>query len=118
MKKFLLLFVLFTVIACGEIIDRPKNLLSKDTMANAIAELAIADQLNIVSSEFSMNDQTVYVFNSLKIKPKDFMDSYKYYIAIGKMDGIFNDAQGLIISKDPKAKNYIKTKKAEIPATQ
>ena len=91
---------------------------SKDKMAEVIAELAISDQLSIVDSGFNLNNQTIYVFQKAKVKPVDFSESYTYYVARGKMDQILDEAQKIIIKKDPKAKAYIDKNNAEQPAVK
>lgn len=117
MKKLLLLFIFAgVIISCGNVLERPKNLVSEDKMSEAVAELAISDQLGIVNPSYSVTDQTIYVFNQLKIKPADFADSYKYYIATGKMEKILDNAQKIILKKDPKAKEYINKKSADEPS--
>lgn len=118
MKKLLLFFILIGFVSCGDIVNKPAHLLSKDKMAEVIAELAISDQLSIVDSGFNLNNQTIYVFQKAKVKPIDFSESYTYYVARGKMDQILDEAQKIIIKKDPKAKAYIDKNNAEQPAVK
>ncbi|MGC4129641.1 MAG: DUF4296 domain-containing protein [Bergeyella sp.] len=115
MRKLIVFFVFLGLVSCSQIVERPEHLISEKKMAEAVAELAISDQLMIVDSGININDQTAAVFNKLKIKPKDFSESYRYYIATGKIEKIFDRAQEIIIEKDPGAKKYIEKKEKEKP---
>ena len=45
MKKLIFIFVLLFVVSCGgDYIDKPKNLVPKDQMAEIMVDLAINDQ--------------------------------------------------------------------------
>ncbi len=118
MKKILFLFWLTALVSCGDVINQPKNLLSQDQMAEVIAELAVNDQLSMLTPNFKMSEQTTYIFNKEKIKAKDFTESYKYYLAKGKMDKILDQAQKDIVKMDPKAKEYINKKREGQPSVR
>ena len=44
------------------------------------------------------------------MKPNDFVESFKYYVVKEKMNGIAEDAQKILLEKDPKADQYVKDK--------
>lgn len=110
MKKLIFIFVLLGLFSCGDYIDKPKNLVDKGLMAEIIADLAINDQAIFIYPDKNMEAGTRAVLKSYKIKPDDFVDSFKYYVIKEEMDGIANDAQEILLKKDPKADKYVKDK--------
>ena len=110
MKKLIFIFVLLGMFSCSDYIDKPKNLIDKDVMAEIIADLSINDQAIFVYPEKNMEAGTRAVLKSHKIKPDDFVGSFKYYVIKEEMDGIANDAQEILLKKDPKADKYVKDK--------
>ncbi len=44
MRDFLVFFILFSLFSCEKIVDKPKNLIEKQEMAEIIADFAIYDQ--------------------------------------------------------------------------
>lgn len=110
MKKLIFIFVLLGLFSCGDYIDKPKNLVDKGLMAEIIADLAINDQAIFIYPDKNMEAGTRAVLKSYKVKPDDFVDSFKYYVIKEEMDGIANDAQEILLKKDPKADKYVKEK--------
>ncbi len=108
MKKLIFIFVLLGLFSCGDYIDKPKNLIDKDMMAEIIADLAINDQAIFVYPDKNMEAGTRAVLKLHKVKPDDFVNSFKYYVIKEEMDGITNDAQEILLKKDPKADKYVK----------
>ena len=113
MRNLLLICVLVLSTACSGVVDRPENLLSKTQMAEVLAELAINDQVFLINSTANIELGTRFILNQKKIKAKDFIDSYQYYALNNKMQGILEDAQKIVMEKDPKAEEYIKKKLKE-----
>lgn len=113
MKKLLLLFFSLLMMSCSELIDPPKNLIAKDEMSEIIAEFALNDQFNNFLPQSDLENATRLVLKRKKIKAQDFTESYKYYIATGDLEEILNDAQKIILAKDPAAKDYIDKKLKE-----
>ena len=95
------------MMSCTKLIDPPKNLIPKDEMSEIIAEFALNDQFNSFLPQSDLENATRFVLKNKKIKATDFTESYKYYIASGDLEQILNDAQKIIIAKDPAAKDYI-----------
>ena len=93
--------------SCSGLIDPPKNLIAKDEMAVLVAEFAINEQLSNTIPGTNIENATRVVLKQKKIKAKDFSESYKYYTATGDLEKILNDAQEIILNKDPAAKKYI-----------
>lgn len=110
MRKVLLLLISLLFASCSELIDPPKKLIPEDKMAEMIAELALNDQVSSFVTSHNMENGTRYILNKNKIKAPDFIESYKYYTATGALEKILNDAQSIVISKDPGAKDYIDKK--------
>ena len=113
MKRLWLIFFSLLMISCSELIDPPKNLIAKDEMSEIIAEFALNDQFNNFLPQSDLENATRLVLKRKKIKAQDFTESYKYYIATGDLEEILNDAQKIIVAKDPAAKDYIDKKLKE-----
>lgn len=107
------LFLACFLMGCSELIQPPKKLLPKDQMANIIAELALTDQLNNYIPGTNTENAARFVLKEQKIKAADFTESYKYYLATGELDKILDNAQQIILDKDPKAADFIKKKNKE-----
>ena len=107
---FILLLFFF---GCSNLIDRPKNLISKNEMSELVAEFAINDQINIYIPGTNVEDATKLALQQRNLKAKDFVESYKFYTASGELEKILNNAQEIILEKDPAAKDYIEKKLKE-----
>lgn len=105
--KNLIALVFLCFISCSQLIDEPKNLIAKDKMSELVAEFAMNDQLNNFIPGTDMENATRFVLKKNNIKAKDFNESYKYYTATRDLEKILNDAQEIILNKDPKAREYI-----------
>lgn len=110
MRKLIFIFVLLGMFSCGDYIDKPKNLVDKDIMAEILAEMAINDQATFVYQNKNLESGTRYILKTYKVKPNDFIESFKYYVVKDEMKGIAEEAQKVLIEKDPKADQYIKDK--------
>ncbi|SHK98639.1 DUF4296 domain-containing protein [Chryseobacterium polytrichastri] len=110
MKRLIFIFVLLGMFSCGDYIDKPKNLVDKDMMAEILAEMAINDQATFVYQNKNLESGTRYILKTYKVKPNDFIESFKYYVVKDEMKGIAEEAQKVLIEKDPKADQYIKDK--------
>ncbi len=98
------------MLSCSELIDPPKNLVPKDTMAELLAEFALNEQLGMVVSNVNLDNATRFALQQKKVKGNDFVESYKYYTATGDIEKIMTQAQKIILNKDPAAKEYIEKK--------
>ncbi|WP_117590317.1 DUF4296 domain-containing protein [Chryseobacterium taiwanense] len=110
MKKTIFIFILMCLFSCGDYIDKPKNLIPKDQMAEILADLAINDQATYMYPNTNLEAGTRYVLKSHNVKSVDFVESFKYYVIKQKMQGITEDAQVILLEKDPKADKFIKDK--------
>ena len=113
MRKIALVLFSFLMMACTELINKPKNLVPKETMSEVLAEFAMNEQLTVVEQSLNLDNTTRYTLRQKKINGNDFVESYKYYTASGEIEQILNDAQEIIINKDPTAKIYIEKKLKE-----
>lgn len=75
-----------------------------------MADFALNEQTPMMNPEGNQEEGTRYILKHHKVTAKAFTDSYKYYLVEKKMEGIIEDAQDIIIKKDPKAKEYIESK--------
>lgn len=110
MKRLTLFLLSLFMLGCSELIDPPKNLLPKDTMAELLAEFALNEQLGMVVSNVNLDNATRFALQQKKVKGNDFVESYKYYTATGDIEKIMTQAQKIILNKDPAAKEYIEKK--------
>ncbi|MCU7614331.1 DUF4296 domain-containing protein [Chryseobacterium sp. GMJ5] len=110
MKKMMAGFLLIILVSCAQYIDKPKNLIDKSTMSELIAELSLNDQVVFMYRGKNLESGTRYVLKAHQVKPEDFVESYKYYVVTKKMNDIVDDAQKIILEKDPKADKYVKDK--------
>ncbi|WHF50897.1 DUF4296 domain-containing protein [Chryseobacterium gotjawalense] len=113
MRKGIVVIFSFLMMACSELIDKPKNLVPKDTMAELLAEFAMNEQLGVVAENVNLDNATRYALQQKKIKGNDFVESYKYYTATGEIEKIVDNAQDIVLNKDPAAKIYIEKKLKE-----
>ena len=111
MKKLVFIFVLMSMLSCGDAIDKPKNLIPEDKMAEIMADLSINDQATIMYPNSNLEEGTRYVLKTHGIKSDDYVQSFKYYIVKEKMGAITEDAQKILLTKDPKAEKYVKDKR-------
>lgn len=111
MKKLFFVFVLMFVVSCsGDYVDKPENLISKSEMAEIMADLAINDQATFMYPNSNLEAGTRYVLNTYKVKSDDYIQSFRYYVVKGKINEIADDAQKILLKKDPKADHYVKDK--------
>lgn len=113
MKNWFLIVVTFLLASCSELIDPPKNLIEKDKMSEIIAEFAINDQMSTFFPQTNIENLTRFTLQKNKITATNFVESYKFYTATGDMEKILNNAQEIVMAKDPAAKNYIEKKLKE-----
>ena len=113
MRKIAFLLFSLLMMACSELINEPKNLVPKDRMAEVLAEFAMNEQLNLVVENINLDNATRYTLQQNKIKGNDFVESYKFYTASGDIEKIIENAQEIVLTKDPASKIYIEKKLKE-----
>lgn len=110
MKKLICLFMFLFLVSCSEYISKPKNLVDKSTMSEILADLAINDQITFTFQNKNLESGTRYILKNHNVKADDFVESYKYYVVKGKMSKIVEEAQEILLKKDPKAEGFVKSK--------
>lgn len=116
MKYFFYISMIFCVLSCTEAIEKPKDILPEDQMSEIIADFAINEQNNTIGININSENATRYILKKYKIKGELFTKSYEYYMT--KPDvikDILDDAQKIIVAKDPKAEAFIDKKLKENP---
>lgn len=111
--KHLIYILLFFLCACTELIDKPKDVIEKEVMAEMIADFAINEQLMGMSDNYNLDNATRFTMKKYKVTSAAYADSYRYYTATGDMDKILKRAQKIIIKRDPQAGQYIEEQIAE-----
>ncbi|AZA91910.1 Uncharacterised protein [Chryseobacterium nakagawai] len=109
-KNLILVFVFLGLFSCSDYIDKPKNLVDEEVMAEVIADLVMNDQVNFMYQNRNMEAGTRFILKSHHVKPDDFVESFKYYVIKEEMEGIATEAQQILLKKDPKADQYVKDK--------
>ena len=113
MKNFILCIIL-VLISCADPIEKPKNIIPKEMMAEIIAELAITDQMSYLNEMGNMETQTIYIFQKYNVTGTQFIESHKFYLSeIGTIDEIYQTAQNIIAEKDPEAKSFFEKQKKD-----
>ena len=110
MKRLSALLMFVFLVSCSEYVDKPKNLLDKSTMSEIMADLAINDQVTNTFQDKNLESGTRFILKTHNVKADDFVESYKYYVATGKMNKIVDNAQVILLEKDPKAKGFVEKK--------
>lgn len=110
MRKLVFIFVMLCMFSCSDYIDKPKNLIEPEKMAEILADLAITDQAVIIYQNKNLEAGTRFVLKTHQVKAENFVESFKYYVAKDKMKDIAEDAQKIVLKKDPKADKYIQDK--------
>lgn len=112
MKKLFLLCLWTLLYACSAPAEQPQNRLSKDKMAEIIADLAIYNQSYYVDPKINLEDADRFVLKKHNISAKDFQENYQFYTYTpSALDEIFGKAKKIILKKEPNLK--IENKKEE-----
>lgn len=114
------LFLAISTLSCTEAIEKPKDILSQEKMSEIIADFAINEQSYTIGGHINTENATRFILKKYNIKGQLFTDSYKYYMTDpDTMKEILDEAQKIIVSKDPNAEAFINRKLKEnsgIPA--
>ena len=114
------LFLAIFTLSCTEAIEKPKDILSQEKMSEIIADFAINEQSYTIGGNINTENATRFILKKYNIKGQLFTDSYKYYMTDpDTMKEILEEAQKIIVSKDPNAEAFINRKLKEnsgIPA--
>ena len=114
------LFLAISTLSCTEAIEKPKDILSEEKMSEIIADFAINEQSYTIGGNINTENATRFILKKYNIKGQLFTDSYKYYMTDpDTMKEILDEAQKIIVSKDPNAEAFINKKLKEnsgIPA--
>ena len=114
MKYLFYISMISCTLSCNEAIEKPKELLSEDQMSEMIADFAINEQQYTIGTSINSENATRFILKKYNTKGEVFTKSYEYYMT--KPDvikNILDDAQKIIIAKDPKADGFIKKKLKE-----
>jgi len=108
------LFLAIFTLSCTEAIEKPKDILSQEKMSEIIADFAINEQSYTIGGNINTENATRFILKKYNIKGQQFTDSYKYYMTDpDTMKEILDEAQKIIVSKDPNAEAFINKKLKE-----
>ena len=68
MKNFFWILILPLLAACSDTVNRPKNLVDKETMSKIIADFAINDQMGTLNQKGNLETSSRYILKKYKIK--------------------------------------------------
>lgn len=116
MKYLFYISMIFSILSCAEAIEKPKGLLPEDKMSEIIADFAINEQNYTIGTGINSENATRFILQKYKIKGELFTKSYEYYMTKPEViTEILEDAQKIIVAKDPKAEAFIDKKLKENP---
>lgn len=104
--QLLLLFAL--AMSCARYVPKPDNLLDKEEMAEILAELSLNESLLSINPQGNMQEGVLYILKQHHTTGKAFSESYEFYLANKQLPGIIEDAQEILLEKDPAAAAQIK----------
>lgn len=115
MKNLIFYIVMiFCVSSCTEALEKPKDLIPEDQMSEIIADFAINEQSYTIGGNINSENATRFILKKYNIKGDLFTQSYQYYMTKPEtIADIFDKAQDIIKSKDPKAEDFINKKLKE-----
>ena len=113
MKKTILFIILLLFSSCQNYVDKPKDLLSQNKMAEILAEMALNDQATAINTSANLELGTRFILKKYNIKAEQFSSSYRYYVVTKKIPKIVVKAQDIIKDKNPEAEEYINKKLKE-----
>ncbi len=106
--------MVFCVSSCTEALEKPKDLIPEDQMSEIIADFAINEQSYTIGGNINSENATRFILKKYNIKGDLFTQSYQYYMTKPEtIADIFDKAQDIIKSKDPKAEDFINKKLKE-----
>ena len=117
MKHFVFsLMMIFYILSCTEALEKPKNILPEEKMSEMIADFAINEQQFTIGTNINSENATRFILKKYHIKGELFTASYQYYMTKPAIiNDILDNAQMIIIAKDPKAEAFIHKKLKENP---
>ncbi|WP_379967642.1 DUF4296 domain-containing protein [Epilithonimonas sp. UC225_85] len=116
MRYFFYISIIFCIWSCTEAIQKPKDILPEDRMSEIIADFAINEQNYAIGQNINSENSTRFILKKYKIKGELFTESYQYYMTKPEIiKEILDNAQKIIISKDPKAEAFINKKLKDNP---
>lgn len=109
MRTICQLLLLFSLaIGCARYVPKPDNLLDKKEMAEILAELSLNESLLSINPQGNMQEGVLYILKQHHTTGKAFSESYEFYLANKQLPGIIEDAQEILLEKDPAAAAQIK----------
>lgn len=112
MKYFLILISFLFLSACSIPADKPQKPLSKEQMAEIIADLAIYSQIHYIEPKINVEKAHLFLLKKYQITVEDLRENYQYYTyAPASLDEIHKKAKKIILEKDPKFKDFLEKKK-------
>lgn len=110
MRTFAVLLGFSTVLLACQ--NQSNSVLSKNEMAEIIADFAIYNQAYDVNPKANVDSAGIFVLKKHHINTKVFQQSMEYYVKKPKiLEEIYNEGQKILIKKNPKLKSLIPNNK-------
>jgi hypothetical protein len=99
-------------------VSKPKNLLTKNQMAEIIVDMHVAEaglnasNLSLDSLKNMSAGYDSFIFDKYQIKEEDFEKSYDYYLCIPyELDSVYQNVIELLNAKESKSRGILVTPK-------
>jgi hypothetical protein len=116
--KYLILSLFVLILSCKNdslnTVSKPKNLLTKNQMAEIIVDMHIAEaglnasNLSLDSLKNMSAGYDSFIFDKYQIKEDDFEKSYDYYLCVPyELDSVYQNVIELLNAKESKSKGIL-----------
>jgi hypothetical protein len=116
--KYLILSLFVLILSCKNdslnTVSKPKNLLTKNQMAEIIVDMHIAEaglnasNLSLDSLKNMSAGYDSFIFDKYQIKEEDFEKSYDYYLCVPyELDTVYQNVIELLNAKESKSKGIL-----------
>jgi hypothetical protein len=116
--KYLILSLFVLILSCKNdslnTVSKPKNLLTKNQMAEIIVDMHIAEaglnasNLSLDSLKSMSAGYDSFIFDKYQIKEDDFEKSYDYYLCVPyELDSVYQNVIELLNAKESKSKGIL-----------
>jgi len=106
------IFIVFLFCISCQYLEKPKNFLSEEQMAEILLDMAILDDAKQTNSDVKAEEVYKHILARYNINVEDYTENYAYYISQKKIKHIISLAEKKLMKKDPDIQTYI-TKKTD-----
>jgi len=107
---YLISSIIFLFVLSCQYLEKPKNILSEEQMADILLDMAIFDETPRINPSIKPEEAYKHVFSNHNITIDDYIENYAYYISKKKIKYIISLSEKKLMNKDSKIQNYINKK--------